>query len=156
MSLQSFHFFFYWNVDFLRNFPAVLTRLCNVFLCASLRRADCSDVQIHKIHVEISEPLEVPLEVPFHFSVQESLPVQEASLQVWTRTSGVKALLGAVRSGAEDATISLDQTVWIYLKDIHTLILENFYKLRMIPIVVKKLVASASRSTQFLRMLCNF
>lgn len=83
--------------------------VCVTLLCASSRRADCSDVQIHQIHVEISEPLEIPIEVPLHFSVQKSLPVQEASLQVWKRSS-------AVRSGAEDATKSLDQ---IYLKDIY-------------------------------------
>ncbi|KAG7216868.1 hypothetical protein INR49_001522 [Caranx melampygus] len=55
-----------------------------------LRWAGCSDVQIPKICLEVSEPFkipfEVPLKIPLYLTLQKSLqvPVQEAPLQVET------------------------------------------------------------------------
>lgn len=53
-------------------------------VCDSLRWAGCSNVQIHKICLEVSEPFQVPIKILLHLAFQKSLqiPVQEASLQV--------------------------------------------------------------------------
>lgn len=63
---------------------------CLTLLCDSLRWASCSDVQSHKICLEVSEPLKVSVKILLHVSLQKSIqiPIQEATLRVrsilWT------------------------------------------------------------------------